>query len=209
MYRLLLSSMMVLLTLTLGGPPVLAASISAAELLDAKVDYTADFSFSSEKGTYHGTVIHAPGRERRDFDTAGGRQALLLRRDIDQAVMMWPERKWYVSTSFASVAGLVGGFDGVTLDRVARGHDTVGGEPTTRYDVTAAEGQAGAFTGRMWFTKDGILMKMAGQATFSGRSMPVQMELRNLQRIKSDPAAFVLPADYKGIPLDFSKLGVR
>lgn len=206
MHRFLWTLAVLLIAVT--TQPAHAAAISAAELLDAKVDYTADFTLSSDRGTYRGTVIHAPGRERRDFETAGGHQALVLRRDIDQAAMLWPERKWYVTTSFQSVAALVGGFDEVTLDRVPRGHETIGGESTARYDVSGGAA-GGGFKGRMWLTNDGILMKLTGQVTFGGRQMPVQMELANLQRIKADPAAFVLPADYKGLPLDFSKLGVH
>jgi hypothetical protein len=189
--------------------PVCAEPISAALLLDAKVDYSADFALTSGNGTYRGVVVHAPGRERREFQTATGRQVLLLRRDIDQATMMWPERKWYVSTSFTAVAGLVGGFEELTLDRRVAGRETVAGEATTRYDVTGTSDRGGSVNGRMWLTKDGILMKASGHVTFDGRDTPFDMALMNLRRIKSDPTAFVLPADYKGVPLDLSKMGMH
>jgi hypothetical protein len=197
------------LAVTVVAPPARAAAVPAADLLDAKVDYTADYYITSAKGSYRGTVIHAPGRERREFDSAGVRQVLLLRRDIDLAAMIWPERKWYVRSTFGSAASLVGGFDGISFERKASGGEIVGGEPTTRYDVTAAGGQGGSFHGRMWFTKDGILMKVSGQATFIGRQITVETGLLNLRRVKADPAAFVLPADYVGVPLDFSKLGIK
>ena len=198
--------------------PASASQVAAAELLDAKVEYTADFYVTSNAGSYQGTVIHAPGRERRDFETASGRQSLLLRRDRDQAAMLWPDRKWFISTSFQMVAGLVGGFDGVMLDRRLTGHEIVGGEPTTRYDVTVAEvgpgggaagGRGGGFKGRIWLSKDGILMRLAGKVVFSGRETSVETGLLNMRRLKADPAAFLVPSDYSGLPIDFSKLGLR
>ena len=106
-------------------------------------------------------------------------------------------------------ASLVGGFDGISVERKASGREEVGGEPTTRYEVSAASDQGGSFKGRMWFTKDGILMKVSGQVTFIGRPIKVETGLLNLRRIKADPAAFVVPADYIGVPLDFSKLGIK
>ncbi len=209
MFRSLLAvAAAVVLTLS-ASLPAHAVPATAAELLDAKVDYTANYYLNSSNGTFHGEVIHAPGRERREFSTSGGHQTLLLRRDIDEATMMWPERKWYVSTSFQALAGLIGGFDGVVLDRKPSGRDVIAGEQTTRYDVTAAAGQAGSFAGQMWFTRDGILMKAKGQVAFQGREIPVETGLLNLRRIKADPAAFVRPSDYKGLPLDISKLGLR
>jgi hypothetical protein len=189
--------------------PAWATPVSAADLLDAKVDYTADYYLTSNNGHFHGTVIHAPGRERRDFDSSGGHQTLVLRRDIDEATILWPERKWYVTTSFASVANLIGGFDGVMLDREAVGHEVVGGEPTTRYQVQGSSGDRGRFQGQMWFTKDDILIKAVGHVVFNGREMAVETGLTHLRRIKADPAAFVRPADYHGIPLDLAKLGIH
>ena len=64
--------------------PALAAE-PALDVLDAPVPFTAHFYVSSDKGDYQGQVWHVPGRERRDFDTAGGAQAVLLSRDGDAA----------------------------------------------------------------------------------------------------------------------------
>lgn len=209
MFRFFLTLVVIMGSLCIRVPEGWAASADVPELLDAKIDYTAEFYLVSDKGRFQGSVIHAPGRERRDFDTSGGRQALLLRRDIDQAAMMWPERKWYVTTSFLAVANLIGGFDGVSVDREAEGSERISGEMTTRYQVSGSSAGGGGFQGRMWFTKDGILMKMVGKATFSGRQIPVETGLSNLLRVKADSAAFILPSDYKGLPLDFAKFGLH
>ncbi len=209
MWRFFLTLVVVAGALCVRVPESRAASVSIPELLDAPVDYTAEFYLVSDRGRFQGSVIHAPGRERRDFDASGGRQALLLRRDLDQAALLWPERKWYVSTSFLAVAGLVGGFDGVTVDRKAEGQERISGETTTRYQVSGSSGGGGSFHGHMWFTRDGILMKLVGQVAFSGRQIPVETGLSNLLRVKADGSAFVLPSDYKGLPLDFAKFGLH
>ncbi len=209
MFRFFLSLVVVVGAFCIRVPEGWATPAAIPELLDAQLDYTADFYLVSDKGRFQGSVIHAPGRERRDFEVSGGRQALLLRRDIDQAAMLWPERKWYVATSFLSVANLVGGFDGVSVDRKAEGSERISGEMTTRYQVSGSSAGGGDFQGRMWFTKDGILMKLVGKVTFGGRQIPIETGLSNLLRVKADAAAFVLPGDYKGLPLDFAKLGLH
>lgn len=192
------------------GAGLLSASVQAAPLalsdvLDAKLDYSADFYVQTTgRGSYTGSVIHAPGRERREFDSKQGHQVLLLRRDIDEASVAWPERKWYVKSDFASLAQLIGGFDGITVDAKKTGSETVGREACTRYDVNSPN-----FKGKIWLTRDNILMRATGTARFQGREMPVEIGLRNLQRITSDPSAFVLPADYVGMPLNLSKLGLQ
>ena len=189
-------------------PRANASAMAASELLDSKVEYVADFYLTpSNQGTYRGGVIHAHGRERRDFDTAGGRQSLLLRRDTNEAAMLWPERKWYVSTSFAMVSGMVGGFEDLTLDMKKIGKDTISGEVCTRYEVAGSTEEGGDVHGRMWVTRDGIVMKFAATVRVNNRDKPVELGLLNLRRVAADPSAFVLPADYKGIPLALGNLG--
>lgn len=209
MSRFLLMSLAVVGLFLAGGPSAHAMAVDLPQLLDAPVDYTAEFYLVSDKGRFQGSVIHAPGRERRDFDTSMGRESLLLRRDLDQAALMWPEHKWYVGTSFLSAAALIGGFDGVTLERTADGSEKISGEMTTRYKVSGTSSGGGSFQGRMWFTRDGILMKVAGQVSVSGRKIPVETGLTNLLRVKADGQAFVLPSDYKSLPFDISKFNLR
>jgi hypothetical protein len=192
-----------------GGLPVRAEQVSVAQLLDAKADYVADFYLTSGGSRYQGSVVHAPGRERREFDTPAGRQILLLRRDIDEAAVVLPDRKLYLRTSFQAMAGMVGGFDDVVLDRSPTGAEKVSGQSTTRYAIAGAGGQSGRFTGTVWMTKDGILMRARGRVLFNGRDTPVELGLTALRRIKADPSAFVPPAGYTGIPLDLSKLGLH
>lgn len=209
MFRSLLRAAFAVFVVVSGSAAAKAAPVALSDLLDAKTEYQADFYVSSDKGRYGGTVLHAPGRERRDFTTGQGAQALLLRRDIDQAAMLWPDRKWYLSTTFTALSGLIGGFDGVLVDTRQAGRETIAGEPTTRYEVSGDDPQGGRFKGRFWMTPDGIIMKLIGEATYSGKTTPVEMGLSHLARGPVNQSAFALPTDYKGLPLDFSKLNIR
>lgn len=209
----MLPALAILLPL-LAGPvaAVQAAPMPAADVLDAKVDYSADFYVKSDKGTYSGKVYHSAGKDRREFATSGGGQVLLLRRDTNNAYMLTPHQRFYVGMTYQQVSALVGDIEAMDIERTSMGDDTVAGVPTTRYEVSGTSPQGGRFVGDMWFTQDGILMKALGTVTFNGKETPVETGLRNLRRGHIDPMQFELPADYKGLPLqglnlNFDKLG--
>jgi hypothetical protein len=186
------------LALLLPALPVHAEKIDALALLDAPLEFTADYTLAADGEHWRGTVTHAPGRERREFETALGGQAVIVRRDTDQAVVIWPRRKWYISTSLRALEGLVGGADGLELDRHREGSETVNGERCVRWRV------AGGFTGEMWLTADGIVAKAIGIVRWQGKEMHIVTELAHIKRAAVDPDAFDPPADFFGVPVDLS-----
>jgi len=169
--------------------------------LDAPVDFTADYSLTADDQTWRGTIEHAPGRERREFATVLGSQAILLRRDIDQAAVLWPKRKWYLTTSLSKLARIVGGPAGITLDRRRDGSEFVSGERCSRWLVD------GGFAGRIWLSTDGILMRAAGILKLRGRETTVATQLAHVKRNAVDADEFELPLGYHGIPVSPSLLG--
>lgn len=176
-------------------------AMNALDLVDAKVDYQADYRLVSGHQVYSGKLIHAPHRERWEFVNGGSPQILLLRRDIDEAAMLWPERRWYMSSSFSFLSSLLGGLDTEVLHGREAGIEKIGGEITTRYHV-----DKGAFIGDLWRSQDGILLKAAGKVSYNGQPTDGALELYNLRRAKSDPSLFVRPEGYLGLPL---KLGSK
>lgn len=178
------------------------AAEKALDLLDAQVSYTADFTVSSDKGTYHGTVWHAPGRERRDFTTKGGDQAVLLRRDTDSAYLMKPSGRWYVGLGFQAVGALAGGVDSLTVERSKLGEETLGGLRVTRYKVTASGPKGSGFDGEAWFTRDGIAVRVEGTLDYgNGKVAEVSTALSGLKVGKVDEQKFELPAGWLGMDL--------
>lgn len=178
------------------------ASERALDLLDAPVSFTADFQLSGDKGTYHGTVWHVPGRERRDFATAQGGQSVILRRDDDSAYLLKPGGRWYVGLGFSAVGALAGGLDQLTVARVRQGRERVGGIAATRYKVTAQGPKGGGFAGLAWFSDDGVLLKAEGDLTEpGGRSSRVATALSNIRVGKVDATRFEVPAGWFGMDL--------
>ena len=174
------------------------AAENALDLLDAPVPYTGHFYVSSPAGTFDGTVWHQPGRERRDWATAGGSQAVLLDRTADAAYLLQPAGKWYVGIGLHAAAGLAGGLDGLTVERRRLGETTLDGMRVTHYRVTAP----GRFDGEAWFSRDGIPVKVAGTLTQpDGRAAPVETGLTQVTVGQADPAMLTLPAGYFGMDL--------
>jgi len=178
----------------------MSIALNALDLVDAKVDYQADYALTSGTQHFRGKVSHAPARERWEFTTASGQQVLLLRRDIDEAAMLWPERRWYMSTTFTAMSTLLGGLGSDLLHGRETGIERLEGETVTRYHV-----DKGAFTGDLWRTSDGILIKAVGVVTYQGSPTAGQLVLSNIRRVKTDPRLFVRPQDYFGIPLKLGK----
>ena len=178
----------------------MSLALNALDLVDAKIDYQADYALTSGNQHFHGHVIHAPGRERWEFTTGSGPQVLLLRRDIDEAAMLWPERRWYMSTTFSMMSSMMGGLSTDLLRGREAGIEKLNGETVTRYRV-----DKGAFVGDLWRTQDGILVKGAGTVTYNGTPTVGELVLTNVRRVKADPSVFVRPEGYFGIPLKMGK----
>ncbi len=178
------------------------AAEKAIDLLDVPVSYTADFTVSSDRGTYSGTVWHAFGRERRDFGTAGGGQSVLLRRDTDSAYLMKPSGRWYVGLGFQAVGALAGGIDGLVVERRKLAEEKVGAIRATRYKVAATGAKGARFDGDAWFSKEGILVRAEGWLSEGGgKESQVEMELSNLRVGAVDDRKFELPAGWLGMDL--------
>jgi hypothetical protein len=175
-------------------------ALNALDLVDAKIDYQADYALTAGTQRFHGHVIHAPGRERYEFTTGSGPQVLLLRRDIDEAAMLWPERRWYMSTTFSMMSAMMGDLGTDLLRGREAGIEKLNGETVTRYHV-----DKGSFIGDLWRSQDGILEKAVGTVTYNGTPTAGELVLTNVRRGKVDLSLFVRPEGYFGIPLKMGK----
>ncbi len=181
--------------------PVQAAEL-ALDLLDPALSYSADFTFTNEKGTYHGMAWHAPGRERRDYMTKSGSQSVVVRRDTNTVFLMNIDARWSVSLALSSVAGLVGGLDTLQAERTPLGPETVNGMATTRYKVKGTSAKGGRFEGEAWFSKDGIMMRAEGTVTpQTGNLMRIKTELSNVKVTEVIAATFDVPTNMTSLDL--------
>lgn len=174
---------------------------TALDLLDAPVAYTAHFTVSGPQGSYEGRVWHVHGRERREWVTASGTQAVLIDRGADAAYLLSPAGKWYVGFGLHAAAALAGGLDGLSVERHRLGEETVGGVRATRYRIAATDGEGRRFDGDTWFSRDGIMVKAAGKLTADGKVTPVETGLSQLAVGSADPSQLQLPGGYFGMDL--------
>ncbi|CAA7617120.1 conserved exported hypothetical protein [Candidatus Terasakiella magnetica] len=179
----------------------LQAAEMALDLLDAPVPYTADFMLSSAKGTFHGQVWHAKGRERRDVSTTGGGQGVLIRRDTNTAHLLGLSGRWHVALSIPAAAALAGGLDSWTTERQKVREESVAGQRATRWKVQA-EGPRGGFDGDIWINRDGIVVKAAGTvSSATGDDSEIQMSLSNLRVGSVDARMLEIPQGWLGFDL--------
>ena len=189
------------LTMMFAPLPAPAAE-RAIDLLDVPVSYAADFVVRGDKGTYRGSVWHAPGRERRDFGTSGGGQSILLRRDTNSAYLMKPSGRWYVGLGFQAVGALAGGIDTLTVDRRRLREESVGNIRATRYKVAATGPKGARFDGDAWFSREDILVRALGVLTEgNGKASEVEMTLSDLKVGPVEERMFELPAGWLGMDL--------
>jgi hypothetical protein len=182
------------------GLPALAAE-SALDLLDVQASYTAAFSVTSSRGTYHGQVWHMPGLERREVATTGGGQGILIDRKADTATLLGLSGKWYVGLSLRAAAGMAGGLDSWSATRTRLREESVAGIKATRWK-TRAEGPKGGFTGDVWTSREGIVVKAVGMlSNADGDDSPVEMTLSNLRIGPVERQVFDLPKGWFGFDL--------
>jgi len=196
----LLVMMLIALGLS-GGFSRIAAAEVALDLLDSQAAYSADFSVSSARGSYHGRVWHAHGRERREVATSGGGQGVLILRESDEAYLLGISGKWYVGLSLRAAGATVGGLESWQVTRKRIGEETVAGIKATRWKVQA-EGPKGGFTGDIWTNRDGILVKASGLLTRTDDDdSPVEMTLSGLKVGAVDERMLELPKGWFGFNL--------
>lgn len=177
------------------------AAEPALDLLDSVTPYSADFSITSSRGTYHGKVWHAKGRERREVATSGGGQGVLILRDNNAAYVLGLSGKWYVGLSLQAAGALAGGLDSWTVERSRLREESVGGIRATRWKARA-EGPKGGFAGDIWTNRDGIVVKAVGVVDNpSGDDSPVEMTLSGLRVGPVDRRMLDVPQGWFGFDL--------
>jgi hypothetical protein len=110
--------------------------------------------------------------------------------------MLMPSQKMYKELDFSEARKQAGAApNDVSIDVV--GPDTLDGIETTKYKLVMKDGSAGGF---MWFTREGIALKM-DMLTKNGRKTErMTITLKNLQVGPQDPALFEAPAGYSKMP---------
>jgi hypothetical protein len=175
-----------------------APAFAAAPLPTPKVEYSADRVIESEAGTIEGKVYATKDKERTETSMRGMTSVMILRRDTQSGYMLMPAQKMYMQMDFAKAQAQSGGgqaADAVEITEV--GQETIEGQSTTKYKLIMKDGSAGGF---MWFTKDGIMVKMDTVVKDGRNKSRMTMTLKNIKVGSQDASLFEVPAGYNAMP---------
>jgi hypothetical protein len=162
------------------------------------VEYSADRTMESDAGTFTGKVVVAKDKERTEMEIGGMNSITINRRDKQVSWMLMPAQKMYMENDLGAARQQQppsGPPDDVTISEV--GKETLDGVETTKYKLVMKDGSAGGF---MWFTKDGITMKMDLLQKEGRKKTRTTLTLANLKVGPQDPALFEIPPGYNKMP---------
>ena len=174
-----------------------AATANGAGLPAPTVEYSADRVMETSAGTFEGKVYAAKDKERSETRMQGMTSVMILRRDKQLGYMLMPTQKMYQQMDFAKAQQQSGGQAADQVEITEVGSDTIEGQPTTKYKLIMKDGSAGGF---MWFTKDGILMKMDTVVKNGRNKSRMTVTLKNLKIGSQDASLFEVPTGYNAMP---------
>ena len=176
---------------------VFATTAQGAGLPMPTVEYSADRVMETEAGTFEGKVYAAKDKERSETSMRGMTSVMILRRDKQLGYMLMPMQKMYQQMDFAKAQAQSGGQAADQVDITEAGTETIEGQSTTKYKLIMKDGSAGGF---MWFTKEGIMVKMDSVVKNGRDKSRVTITLRNLKIGAQDASLFEVPAGYNAMP---------
>jgi outer membrane lipoprotein-sorting protein len=174
-----------------------AAAAAEMPLPVPKAEYSGNRVIESAQGTFTQKVHSAGGKERMETDMGGMQSVMILRPDKKLAWMLMPAQRMYMELDLSKAKEQSGSGPpaDVTIEKV--GAETVEGRSTTKYKMLMRDKSAGGF---MWFTDEGIPIKMDMLSKEGQQKSRITMTLRDLKIGKQDASLFELPAGYSKMP---------
>lgn len=171
----------------------LAAAPAAADTLpEPRASYRAMQTITVAGQEMRARVFHDQGRERRETQMDGMQAVLILNPADGTAYVVHPQMGMAMELPMDSAETgpdpqLIAG-----LSATAEGRETVAGEQTTRFRVADTGGEGG-FQGLIWSTADGIYVRMDGAVSDGEETVPMRMELSQIERGPQEASLFALP----------------
>jgi hypothetical protein len=175
-----------------------ASAWAAVNLLDLKVEYSAESVAGSGANPQVGRLWRTPTALRHESADNGRAQTFIVRFDRNAAWLLVPELKLALETDLTGLSQLSGLPNAAEkLNPVEVGPETVDGMRATKFSITADDPKAGWFRGFVWRTGQGVVLKIDGEGEHQGRRGVVHLQFRNVRIGPQDPSLFDPPADYK------------
>jgi hypothetical protein len=175
-----------------------AGANAQSRLPTPSVDYQAERMMETSAGTFTGRVYFSADKERTETEMGGYQNVTIVRRDRNLVWNLMPAQRMVRETDLKSardpIAAQTGG-DDVRISAV--GGETVEGVATTKYKLIAKDGEAGGF---MWFSREGIAVKMDLLQKEDGKASRMTVTLRHLKIGPQDPQLFEVPEGYSKMP---------
>ena len=176
----------------LAGPASLAPA--AINLLDVRVEYSADSVIGSGPNPRTGHLWRTPAALRHDMDG----QDIIVRFDSRTAWLLIPQLKLALQTDLAGLSQLTGLPDLIQkLNPVAVGSETIEGVRATKYKVAANDPKDGEFSGFVWRTPQGIVVKIDGEGEHQGHRGAIHLLFHNIRIARQDASLFEPAPEFK------------
>lgn len=183
-----------------------AGDVRAAGLAEPKVEYSADQVAGSEGKTMKSRVYHAPGKQRMDMEEGGGQQSIITRADRKLFWIVMPDQKMYMEKSLEEGKKERRDLTDCSFTQKSAGRETVNGIDAAKSEIEVSCPDTSEYSGTMWTSKDGILVKMDAVAKGKGSKDRFRMELKNLKIGKQDPKLFEVPPGYQPIRMPMGRI---
>lgn len=182
---------------------VAATARAAPNLLDLKVEYSADSVIGSGDNTKSGHLWRKPGALRHEMTENGQTQTVIVSLDRNMAWLLLPAFKLALGTDLDGLTQLSGApaVLGVVerLNPVSVGTETIEGLRATKYRVQMKDTDAGQFDGFVWSTTQGVVLKIDGAGEQNGHRGTIHLLFRNVRVGPQDSGLFEPPAGYKQV----------
>jgi Domain of unknown function (DUF4412) len=161
------------------------------------VDYQAERVMETSAGTFTGRVFFSADKERTETEAGGMQSVTIVRRDRNLVWTLMPVQRMVSEADLKSARDPARAPTGEDVRISVVGNETVEGVATTKYKLIAKDGEAGGF---MWFTREGIAMKMDLLQKEEGKPSRMTLTLRNLKIGPQDAQLFEVPEGYSKMP---------
>ncbi len=182
-------------------------SFGWAEKLPApSVSYSADAVMEAGRDKMSMRVYHTENMTRQEMRLPGAEEQTITitRYDKKKVWSLIPSEKMYTEGPLDEEAQ-EGDIRNMSITRkVDLGAEMVGGEKTRKYQVFIDSDDPRENSALMWFTDDGIMMRMESTLVEEAQVESMVMSLSNVKRKVLDPALFRIPSGY--VKMDFSAI---
>jgi hypothetical protein len=136
---------------------------------------------------------------------------VIARLDRKVAWLLVPEQKLAIELGLENFGLPAELLTGAGVKQTPEGQEMIAGQRTTKVRVERAPNQNGngSFSGYVWTTAQGIIMKIVGSGANQGRTGNVNISFSDVKIGQQDPSLFELPAGYRRLALvgvDFESL---